>query len=62
MAKAGNIPYKEFAWAILPLVIPLLAVLLIFTYWPGIVMVLLNFLLSTRTLGVNTTFIISIFN
>lgn len=46
VAKVGDIPYRDLAWAIWPFVIPLLLVLLICTYWPWIVMVLPNLLLG----------------
>jgi tripartite ATP-independent transporter DctM subunit len=46
VAKVGDIPYRELAWAIWPFVIPLLGVLLVCTYWPWIVMVLPNLLLG----------------
>lgn len=44
VAKVGDIPYRDLAWAIWPFVIPLLVVLLVCTYWPWIVMVLPNLL------------------
>ncbi len=46
VAKVGDIPYRDLAWAIWPFVIPLLVVLLVCTYWPWIVMVLPNLLLG----------------
>lgn len=49
VAKVGNIPYRELAWAIWPFVIPLLGVLLVCTYWPWIVLVLPNLLLGVTS-------------
>jgi tripartite ATP-independent transporter DctM subunit len=46
VAKVGDIPYKDLAWAIWPFVIPLLIVLLVCTYWPWIVMVLPELMLG----------------
>ncbi len=46
VAKVGDIPYRDLAWAIWPFVIPLLIVLLICTYWPWIVMVLPEMMLG----------------
>lgn len=46
VAKVGDIPYRDLAWAIWPFVIPLLIVLLICTYWPWIVMVLPELMLG----------------
>lgn len=47
VAKVGDIPYRDLAWAIWPFVFPLLGVLMICTFWPWIVMFLPNMLLGT---------------
>jgi len=38
VAKVGDIPYRDLAWAIWPFVLQLLCVFLICTYWIWIIM------------------------
>ena len=40
VAKVGNIPFEVLARAIVPFLVPLLAVQVIITYWPGLVLFL----------------------
>lgn len=40
VAKVGNIPFHELARAILPFLGPLIVVLVIVTYWPGLILFL----------------------